>query len=161
MLSPNLNLIIRSIKGKQILLKHIRSHYLLGIQIIFPVRWKMYKAHIYWSDSHSWCPEMKMCVILHLIICSNAWAGIHVHLTCTPRSWSVKSAKRAKSTSIPSSSEVVIMIYPIASFFEIYSFLMHALWNGSPLKKINTDSVEMSKSKRAICQHFLFSFNIK
>ena len=68
---------------------------------------------------------------------------------------------KCKSTSIPSSSEMVVMIYPIASFLEIYSFLMHALRNGSPLRKINTGSLEISKSKKAICQHFLSSFNRK
>ena len=38
---------------------------------------------------------------------------------------------------------------------------MHALRNGSPLRKINTGSLEISKSKKAICQHFLSSFNRK
>ena len=47
--SPNLNLIIRSKKDKQILIKHIRSHYLWGIQIIFAVRLKMFEALTYWS----------------------------------------------------------------------------------------------------------------
>ena len=49
MSSPNLNLIIRSKKDKQILIKHIRSHYLWGIQIIFAVRLKMFEARTYWS----------------------------------------------------------------------------------------------------------------
>ena len=49
MSSPNLNLIIRRNKEEQILIKHIRSHYLLGIQIIFPVR-RLTEAKIFWSE---------------------------------------------------------------------------------------------------------------
>ena len=48
MSSPNLNLIIRRNKDKQILIKHIRSHYLLDIQVIFTARRKMYIARVYW-----------------------------------------------------------------------------------------------------------------
>ena len=113
------------------------------------------------QDSHPWRPAMKIGIFLNFITYPSACAGIHIKLTCTPRSWHAEPTKHAKSTSIPSSCEMVIMMYPIASFFEIYSFLMHALWNGSSLKKINTDSVEMSKSKMAICSHFLPSFNRK
>ena len=50
MSSPNLNLIFRRNKDKQILIKHIRSHYLLDIQMIIPAMRKMLKAHVYWSE---------------------------------------------------------------------------------------------------------------
>ena len=114
------------------------------------------------EDSHPCCQAMKTGVILHFLTCSTACAGIQEKLTFTPNSWHADSSMTsAKSTSIPSSSEMVVMIYTIASFFDLYSFLMHALWNGFPLKKINTDSLEMSKSKKAICQHFVSSFNRK
>ena len=131
MSSPNHNLIIIRDKEKQILINCIRSHYYLGIQMVLPVRRKLSEDRMYWSGSQQWCPARKMCVILHFIKCSSAWAGIHIQLTSTPRSWHAESVISAKSTSIPSSSEMVLMIYPIASFFEIYSFFMHALWNWS------------------------------
>ena len=82
---------------------------------------------IVWSDIPYVKSSNENAVILNFITCSTACAGIHVKLTCTSRSWRAEPSKRAKSTDIPSSSEVVVMIYPIASFFEIYSFLMHAL----------------------------------
>ena len=49
MSSPNLYLIIRRKKDKQILIKHIRSHYHLGIQIIVPVLQMIHEAHTTWS----------------------------------------------------------------------------------------------------------------
>jgi len=33
----------------QILIKHIRTHYFLGIQVIYPVIRTIFKARIYWS----------------------------------------------------------------------------------------------------------------
>ena len=138
MSSPNLNLIIRRNKDKQILIKHIRS------LIFWMFRWLFQQCRRCWrliftgQDSHPWCPAMKMCVILNFITCSTACAGIHLKLIFTPSSWHADgSASRAKSTSMPSRSGMVIMIYPIANLFEICSFLMHVLWNGSLLKKIN------------------------
>jgi len=71
---------------------------------------------------------MKIGIILHFLTCSTACIGIHEKLTFTPNSWRADSSMTsAKSTSIPSSSEMAVMIYPIASFFELYGFLMHAL----------------------------------
>ena len=49
MFSPNLYLIIRRKKDKHILIKHIRSHYHFGIQIIFPVLKTIHEARIPWS----------------------------------------------------------------------------------------------------------------
>ena len=49
MSSPNLYLIIRRKKDKQILIKRIISHYHLGIQIIVPVFNTMHKARSSWS----------------------------------------------------------------------------------------------------------------
>ena len=49
MSSPNVYLIITRKKDKQILIKHIRSHYHLGIQIIFPVLKMIHEAGIPWS----------------------------------------------------------------------------------------------------------------
>ena len=48
MSSQNLNLIFRRNKDKQILIKHIRSHHLLDIQVISTVRKKLRMARIYW-----------------------------------------------------------------------------------------------------------------
>ena len=49
MYSLNLNLIITKDKDKQILRKHIISHFLLVIQIIVPVRLKLAQDLIYWQ----------------------------------------------------------------------------------------------------------------
>ena len=49
MSSPNLNLIVIRDKDKQILIKRIRSHYFLGIQMILPVRRKLSEGRMYWS----------------------------------------------------------------------------------------------------------------
>ena len=150
MSSPNLNLIIRRNKDKQILIKHIRSLIFWMFRWLFQQCGRCWRLMFTGQNSHPWCPEMKRLVILHFINCSRACRGIHIMLSFIPRSCCAEPTTRAKPTSIPSVSEVIIMIYPMGSFFKIYSLLVHALWNCSPLKKINTDSVEMSKSKRAI-----------
>ena len=49
MSSPNLYLIIRRKKDKQILIKHIRSHYHLGIQIIVSALKTIHEAPSSWS----------------------------------------------------------------------------------------------------------------
>ena len=49
MCSANHNLRITRDKYKEILIKHIRNHYLLGIQVYRPIRQKLYEDHMYWS----------------------------------------------------------------------------------------------------------------
>ena len=53
MCSLNLNLIFKKDKDKQILRKHIRSHFLLGVQIVVPVRLKLSKDLMYWQELSS------------------------------------------------------------------------------------------------------------
>ena len=53
MCSPNHNLRITRDKDKDILINHLRNHYLLGIQIILPVRRILSEERMYWSGYES------------------------------------------------------------------------------------------------------------